>query len=376
MIIKNAEVFTPEQGFVKKNLYIDKGILVAEQDYQGAPDDCLDAAGLKAIPELIDLHFHGCAGADFSDGTEEAIQTIADYELKNGIGAICPATMTCSEADIAKIAAAARAHHNGAGADLVGINMEGPFLNYKKRGAHNAKWLHKPDAEMFLRLQEQAGGLFKLCSLAPEEPGALEFIEQVKEQVKVAVAHTSSDYETATRAFQAGACHVTHLFNGMTGFTHREPGPIGAAWEQGVTVELIADSIHVHPAAVKMTFSLFGKDRVVMISDSIRAAGLPEGTYDLGGQSFTVKERKAVLTDAPETIAGSVTNLMDCLRNVVKNMDIPLETAVQAAAVNPAKVLGIEKQYGTLEDKRFANVLLVDADLNIAVQIHHGKVIS
>lgn len=381
MIIQNAKVFDAGRGFVEKTLYLDGERLMEDQEAAEKDGKVLDAGGLMAIPALVDIHFHGCDGVDFCDGTEESIARIAAYELRSGIGAICPATMTYDEKRIAQIADAAAAHVNGQkenpadsmGADLAGINMEGPFISMKKKGAQNGAYIRKPDVGMFLRLQKRAEGLFRLCSLAPEEPGSMEFIKAVKEKTVISVAHTCADYEIACRAFQAGASHVTHLFNAMPGLTHREPGPIAAAWENGATVELIADGIHIHPSVVRMVFSLFGDDCVVLISDSMMAAGLPDGDYELGGQAVTVRGAKAVLTHEPQTIAGSVTNLMNCMRNAVQSMGIPLESAIKAASCNPARVIGRENDYGNLKPGCYGNILLINDRLEIVHQLQRGK---
>lgn len=373
MIIQNARVFDSENGFTKKTLYLDGERITEDVNAAGKDGRILDAKGLMAIPALVDIHFHGCDGVDFCDGTEASIARIAAYELKSGIGAICPATMTYDEERIGRIADAAAAHKNGIGADLVGMNMEGPFISMKKKGAQNGAYIHRPDGDMFLRLQKRAGGLFRLCSLAPEEPDAMEFIEAVKDSTVVSIAHTCTDYETACQAFQRGASHVTHLYNAMPGLTHREPGPIAAAWENGATVELIADGIHIHPAMVRLAFSLFGDDRVVLISDSMMAAGLPDGDYELGGQAVTVNGSRAVLTDEPQTIAGSVTNLMNCMRTAVLSMGIPLESAVKAAACNPARVIGVSDSYGNLNPGCYGNILLINDRLEIICQIQRGK---
>ena len=375
MIIQNAKVFDAVRGFEERPLYLDGERITDSPEAAKKDGEVLDAKGFMAIPALVDIHFHGCSGVDFCDGTQESIARIAAYELKNGIGAICPATMTYDEERIGRIADAASAYQSGAGADLVGMNMEGPFISRKKKGAQNEAFIHKPDAEMFLRLQRRSGGLFKLCSLAPEEPGAMEFIEAVKGQTVISVAHTCADYETARRAFGRGASHATHLLNAMPELMHREPGPAAAAWESGATVELIADGIHIHPAVVRMIFSLFGEDRVVLISDSMMAAGLPDGSYELGGQAVTVNGSRAVLTDDPNTIAGSVTNLMDCMRNAVFSMGIPLEKAVKAASCNPARVIGEEKRYGSLRAGCYGNILLVNEKLEIVCQLQKGKMI-
>ncbi|MDO5409381.1 MAG: N-acetylglucosamine-6-phosphate deacetylase [Lachnospiraceae bacterium] len=375
MIIQNAKVFDVEKGFEDRPIYLSGEFITDDVKSAQSDGKILDAEGLMAIPALVDIHFHGCDGVDFCDGTEASIARIAAYELKSGIGAICPATMTYDEERIGQIANAAAAHQNGTGADLVGINMEGPFISMKKKGAQNGAFIHKPDAQMFKRLQEKAGGLFKLCSLAPEEDGAEAFIRAVKEDTVVSLAHTCTDYDTACRAFEAGASHVTHLYNAMPGLTHREPGPIAAAFEKGATAELIADGIHIHPAMVRLTFSLFGDDRVVLISDSMMATGLPDGDYELGGQAVTVHGNKAVLTNEPQTIAGSVTNLMNCMRNSVFSMGIPLESAVKAAAWNPAKVIGVENRYGSLGSGCYANLLLVNEKLEIVQQLQRGRLL-
>lgn len=336
----------------------------------------IDASGLYAIPGLVDLHFHGCVGYDFCDATEEAIQAIADYQASVGVLAICPATMTFSEEIIGNIVDAAAAHKNGTGADLVGINMEGPFLSPKKAGAQNPEYFHSPDAAMFSRLQKRANGLIKMCDIAPEEVGAMECIDAIKQEVKaISLAHTVADYEIATEAFARGANHVTHLYNAMPGINHRLPGPIIAASEAGATVELITDNIHIHPAVVRFTFRIFGDDKVVLVADSMMACGLPNGQYELGGQAVTVDGRRCTLTHKPEVIAGSATNLFDCMRYAVKEMGVPLESAVKAASTNPARVIGISEDYGSLSQNAYGNVLLLNKDLELVHIVQKGKLL-
>ena len=370
MRITGAKVFEKEGHFSGRDLFTEGQRICGPSEEAGR--ETIEAGGLYAIPMLVDIHFHGCDGVDFCDGTEKSIQKIADYQLKNGIGAICPATMTYPEERLREIARGAAAHVNQAGADLVGINMEGPFINIQKKGAQNGAYVQKPDAAMFKRLQESAGGLFKLCDIAPEVEGAMEVIQELSSHTVVSLAHTCTSYETAREAFEKGASHVTHLYNAMPGISHREPGPVIAALEAGAEVELIADGIHIHPAMVRTTFRLFGDDHVILVSDSMMAAGLPDGNYSLGGQEVTVQGPKAVLTHNPETIAGSVTNLMDCVRTAVLKMGIPLESAVKAASVNPARSIGIDADYGSLGEGKLANILLVDGELRIVHMIHKG----
>lgn len=375
MIIKNAMVYTPQHVFAKGDIVIRGGRIV----FGAAPqldEEIIDAEGLYALPGLLDLHFHGAVGHDFCDASEEAIQALADFEASKGVLAICPATMTYSEEILGGIMDAAAAHKNGRGADLVGINMEGPFISPDKIGAQNPKYLHKADVDMFRRLQERAGGLIKLVDMAPEEDGALDFIARCRGEVRISIAHTCTSYETAKKAFAAGASHMTHLYNAMPGITHREPGPIIAALEDHAEVELITDGVHIHPAMVRFTFNTFGADRVVLIADSMMACGLPDGQYSLGGQAVTVKGPRATLTEHPGVIAGSATCLYDCMRRAVLDMGVPLESAVRAASENPARSIGVDSAYGSLAAGRYGNVILADRELNIQKVIQKGQVIA
>lgn len=371
MIIKNAYVYTQDHKFKQGDIFIRNGRIVPfTQHEQG--EQTVDAAGLYALPGLVDIHFHGAMGSDFCDGTEQAIQTLADFEASKGVLAICPATMTYSEEILNSVMDAAAAHKNGKGADLVGINMEGPFISPNKIGAQNPEYLHGADVEMFRRLQKRANGLIKLVDIAPEEAGALEFIKQCHKEVRISIAHTCTNYSTAVAAFEAGASHMTHLYNAMPGITHREPGPIIAALENGAEVELIADNIHIHPAMVRFTFNTFGDDYVILIADSMCACGLPDGQYSLGGQAVTVKGALATLTEHPDTIAGSATCLYDCMKRAVLEMNVPLESAVRAASENPAKSIGVDSDYGSLGAGRYGNVILADKELNIKAVIQKG----
>lgn len=338
-------------------------------------DVIIDADGLYAIPGLTDIHFHGCTGYDFCDGTYEALDAIASYEAAHGITTICPATMTLPEDILSNICRTAGNYRNEAGAVLCGIHMEGPFLSVKKKGAQNEAYLHRPDIDMFHRLNELCNHRFKIVSIAPEEEGAMEFIKQIRDTTVASLAHTTAGYDIASQAFLVGASHVTHLYNAMPSFHHRDPGVIGAAFDsKGTTVELICDGIHLHPSIIRSTIQMFGEDRVIFISDSMMAAGLPDGSYALGGQSVQVTGKKAILTDG--TIAGSVTNLMDCMRNAVINMGIPLETAIKASAVNPAKRIGIYQEYGSITPGKIANIVLLDKDLKVRSVILKGTIFN
>lgn len=369
MIIKNADVYNEKSGFIKVDIYIRNDKIVEPFEEQ---KNVIDASGLYAIPGLTDIHFHGCVGYDFCDGTKQALEKIALYQATNGVTTICPASMTLPEEELEKIFVNASKYNNKTGAILCGIHMEGPFISTEKKGAQNESYIAKPDIELLRRLNEASGNLIKIVSLAPEIQGSMDFISELKNEVVISIAHTSADYDTAMEAFKRGAQNVTHLYNAMPPFKHREPGVIGAAFDTPHSyVELIADGLHVHPSTVRATFKMFGEDRLILVSDSMMAAGMPEGEYSLGGQKVMVYNNKAVLSDG--TIAGSITNLMDCMKNCVLNMGIPLEQAVKCAAVNPAKAIGIYDLYGSITPGKIANIVLMDKKLDIRAVIIKGK---
>lgn len=330
------------------------------------------------LPGLVDIHFHGCAGYDLCDGTVASLQGMAHYELSHGITTVCPATMTLSEEQLTNICAVCASapetemYPEGIllGDILQGIYLEGPFLSVRKKGAQNSAYIRKPDIKILTRLQQASRGLIKIVAVAPETEGAMECIREGKEAFCFSIAHTCADYDTARRAIEAGARHVTHLYNAMPPFTHREPGVVGAAAEAcGVTAELICDGIHIHPSVVRSTFKLFGAERIVLISDSMRAAGMGDGTYMLGGQDVYVKGNLATLADG--TIAGSVTNLYDCMLTAIR-MGVPPEEAVRASTLNPAAAIGIDTECGSLREGKKADVLITDRDFCLKEVIKSG----
>lgn len=371
MIIKNASVYTENGIFLTKDIYIN-GDRFAECEEAVHDTQVIDASGCYAIPGLTDIHFHGCMGYDFCDGTREAIEAMASYEASVGVTNIVPATMTLSEETLLGICETAKAYREEGEkekkARFHGINMEGPFVSQAKKGAQNGAYIRNPDLAMFDRLNEASGNCVKLLAIAPEEEGAMELIEKRHGQTVLSLAHTCADYDTAMRAFEKGARHVTHLYNAMNPYTHRAPGLIGAAADTAkAEVELICDGVHIHPAAVRTTFKIFGDDRIILISDSMRAAGLEDGEYTLGGQDVKVTGSLAALSDG--TIAGSVTNLLDCMRTAVLSMGIPLESAVKCAAENPARSVGIYAEHGSISAGKKADVVLLKKDGLILQQV-------
>lgn len=390
MIIDHVKVFTEDKKFTDGGIVIKNGTI--EQVYTEGKrpqtegkrpqteDEVLDGKGMYAIPGLIDLHFHGCKGDDFCDGSRDAIARIAEYEASVGVTAIAPATMTLPVEELEQILRVAAEYkkgpHSKKEADFVGINMEGPFISPAKKGAQDERNIIPCDVKVCERFLEVSEGLVKFMGIAPEESeNAVSFIEAVKDKVNVSLAHTNADYDTAMAAFNAGADHAVHLYNAMPAFTHRAPGVIGAVYDsKHVMAEIICDGVHIHPAAVRATFEMMGEDRMILISDSMRAAGMPDGSYTLGGLDVNVVGNRATLA-SDGAIAGSVTNLMDCMKTAVKTMNIPLETAVACATINPAKSLGIDAEYGSIRAGKKAHIVLMDQELNVQQVIKDGELL-
>ncbi|MDR2655070.1 MAG: N-acetylglucosamine-6-phosphate deacetylase [Oscillospiraceae bacterium] len=371
MIIKGAHVFRESGSFEDGDVFINGDVFA-----ESAGGDVIDAEGCYAVPGLLDLHFHGCVGHDFSESTVDEMRLMAEYQAKNGVTSICPATMTLPEEVLAKACGNMAALDGENAAELVGINLEGPFISEKKIGAQNPKYIQKPNAGLVRRLQEKARGLVKLLDLAPEIEGAIETIEELKGEIVCSIAHTEADYDTASLAFARGAAQVTHLFNAMPSFSHRAPGVIGAAFDAPhCRVEMICDGIHLHPGAVRAAFRLFGDERVILISDSMMAAGLDDGEYSLGGLPVIVTGKTARLKEGG-AIAGSVTNLMKCVRTAVTEMGIPLYTAVKCASVNPAKAIGVYDRKGSVAPGKSADLVILNPDLSVKNVILRGKVLA
>lgn len=359
MKIKNAKVFV-DGKFVHGGIDFDKKIIaVGESVTQGD----IDAEGCYIIPGLVDIHTHAAVGEDASDGKPEGIPVMARHYALQGVTSWCPTTMTLKEPTLIKAVKAIKAYERPRdGAKIAGVNLEGPFVCYAKRGAQNADNLHAPDYEMFCRINEASGGIVRLITVAPEEAGAIEFIEKASKVCTVSIGHTVADYDTAMAAYKAGASHTTHLFNAMPSLAHRAPGVIAAAFDSSATVELICDGLHIHPSVVRLTSSLFG-DKLCFISDSLRCTYMPDGDYEFGGQFITLENGKACIKGT-DTIAGSTIHLADAVRRAVK-FGITLEKAVYAATMAPAKVIGADNEIGSLDVGKCADFVILDEELNV-----------
>ena len=369
MKIVNGLVYGEDYKFSQKD------VCTKGEFFDGSSDDGveIDALGDYVIPGLIDVHVHGCHNSDFCDATYESINDFLSYEAAAGVTSICPTTMTVPEDKLLNVAkvtgeyfkkltedeAAIKAHQKEA--TFLGINMEGPFISPEKKGSQELSDIKLPDVSFVRKMQELSGDKICMVDIAPEREGAMDFIKELADEIVISIAHTGADYDTALKAMELGATHVTHLYNAMSPYHHREPGVVGATIDHKDTMaELITDGVHHHPTVDRTTFTILGEDRVVLISDSMRATGMPDGEYELGGHKVFVNGKRATLSDG--TIAASVSNLYDCMITCIKDINIPIETAVRAATINAARSIKMDKMYGSISKGKYADALIIDKE--------------
>lgn len=374
MILKNAEVFNGDFEKIRADVKIDGEKISKIGDFSS--EDGLDLTGLVVMPGLIDMHIHGCGGADTGDATPEALETMSQTLVKNGVTSFCPASMTLSFEELTKIFANIDAMKDKVGGAYIhGANMEGPYIAMSKKGAQNPLYVRNPDKEEFKKLYEGCNGAIRVVDIAPECDGGDEFIKEIQPICPVSIAHTDAGYDEAVHAIELGVRHITHLFNAQSGLHHRKPGVVGAAFDvgraNGVRAELICDGFNIHPATLRIAFREMGEDGTVIISDSMKAAGCPDGDYDLGGQPVYVRDGKALLADG--TIAASTSNVYKELKNVI-SFGIPEKQAVKSATINPAKAIRVDDKTGSIEEGKLADILVVDKDYNIKLVIVKGEI--
>ncbi len=373
MFLINAAYYDKDFQLAQGDIEIGEGriLQVGGSLPYGPADMAVDCQGYTLVPGFVDIHIHGCDGADTCDGSRESLDKMARFLLRRGVTSFCPTTMTASRGTIENALLAAKecaAQPLKDGARVVGVNMEGPFISVEKKGAQKAEYVLPPDFALFKEYYDLSGGLVKLVDIAPEQPGGFDFAQKASELCTVSIAHTTADYNLAKDAFDRGVTHATHLFNAMSGLNHRSPGVVGAALGDGrVRAELICDGIHIHPQVLRLAFRLLG-ERAVVISDSMRANGMPEGEpFDLGGQQVTVRQGRATLADG--TIAGSVADLHTEVKNLIA-WGIPAGQAIRAATLSPAKAIGLEGEIGSIEPGKRADLLVLDGKLDI-VGVYH-----
>ena len=371
MIIKNARIFTEDLELWQGDLRIE-GTTIAEIGSNLSGGDVLDAGGLMLLPGFVDIHSHGCMGYDACDGDPEGYQKMCDFYASKGVTSILFTTMTLPTSRLEEIFTGIGRYCDQphSGAVPRGIYVEGPFLNYARRGAQAGEHIIAPDLKLLEHLDRLSGNRAKVVAIAPEVEGAMDFISQASKRYTITLAHTDADYDTAAAAADHGATLITHLYNAMISPVHRAPGVPGAAFDKGMYCEIICDGLHIHPSMVRSAFRSAAPHRMVLVSDSMRAAGMPDGDYELGGQPVYVKAGKATLANG--TLAGSSTNLLDCLRNVI-SWGIPFGQAVEAATRNPAAAARIDHLVGSITPGKQADLLLMDDNLNLKAVFIGGK---
>ncbi len=372
--IKNAKILNDKFEFENADVAIDNGKII-----KIAPDinegEIIDACGGYVLPGLVGVHTHGAVGFDSTDDGADGINEMSKFWAKSGTTTFLPSTTTALEGVLAEaMAKIAYAIEKGTdGATAAGINMEGPYISAKYKGAHREDWLRSPNEVDFGEMQKAARGHIKLVTLAPEVDGAVEFVKKYGDKVCISLGHSGATYEECTAAFDAGAKHVTHMFNAMPSIHHRNLSLIAAAFDKGASVEIIADGLHVKPTVVMMAIKAFGYDKVVLVNDSINATGLPEGRYEFCGYEVTLKDGIARQDDG--TICGGTATLWQCVKNVVK-WGVPLEMAVKMATYNPAAAIGMEDKIGSIAEGKDADIVIASDALEIKNVFVKGRKIE
>ncbi|MEH7012094.1 N-acetylglucosamine-6-phosphate deacetylase [Neobacillus niacini] len=333
--------------------------------------------GQTVVPGFIDVHIHGAAGADTMDATIEALETMAKALPAEGTTSFLATTITQKHENIENALRNAalylKGHNDSGKADILGVHLEGPFINKKRAGAQPMEYIINPDIELFKHWQELAEGSIKLVTVAPELENGTNFVSYLHEnEVIASIGHSDAVYEEMEHAVQAGAKQVTHLFNGMRGIHHREPGVAGSALLfKELMVELIADGIHVRPEVMKLVINAKGTEGMILITDAMRAKCLKNGIYDLGGQDVSVANGKALLADG--TLAGSILKMNDSVKNILEAADISLSEAVQMASVNPAKQLNVYDRKGSISVGKDADLTILSNEYQVELTICRGE---
>ncbi len=379
-----------KKGYIGKLVFTDRllprGIVVVEgenifsvSDLRKAAVDTsfeiLDLGENFIAPGFIDLHLHGALGKDILDADIESLKTIASYQARYGVTGFVGATMSTSVDSLVRALEEIKAAQSlSLESEILGVYIEGPFINVNKKGAHSSQFVGNLNEEETNRILDALDGLTAIFPLAPEIPRHLNLIPELKERgVIAAIGHSNATYKQANESFKAGVSHATHLFNAMRDFHHREPGVVGAILDSdSVTSEIIADGVHVHPASVRMAITQMGLDRICLVTDSVMVAGLGDGVYEIGNSQVIVEGEKAVLLES-NTLAGGVLSLTKAVKNVSKWCELSVPEVVKMVTLNPARILGLEKRMGRLKEGQRANLVMFDEEFNIKKTIIKGR---
>lgn len=375
MLLKNCNIIFLNK-IEKGSILIENNIIKEINPSEVNDKTVIDCKGLFVSPGFIDIHIHGAGGHDTMDGTFEAINEISKTICKYGTTSFTPTTMTMSKEDILKsMMAIKKAKINGTdGAIVLGAHLEGPFISPSAIGAQNPNYLISPSYENFKSMTGDAMDAVVSITMAPEVEGAKELASVLSSKgIRCSIGHTKATYEEAIDGIKCGFCHSTHLFNAMTGFTHREPGVVGATFDTDITTETISDGIHISYPSLRVVYKQKGTDKTLLVTDAMCACGMPDGTYSLGGQPVTVKSGAARLNNG--ALAGSILTLNKSIKNIHNNTNYPLYEIVKMASYNGAKYCRVDDKKGQIKENFDADLTIFDENIDVKMTIIGGKIV-
>jgi N-acetylglucosamine-6-phosphate deacetylase len=376
-IVIKGNVFTPQEQIGGGFVVIEDGRITEVSEGKASQGRVLDFEGCYVVPGFVDIHVHGGAGEDVMDASDGGLDRLSLFLAAGGVTSFLATTYTDSqERTLKAVREIGEAAKRGTrGARLLGLHMEGPYISAERSGAQNRAHIRLPTLDELGQASLEAGGSLRMVTLAPEVDGALEAVRWLASRgIVPAAGHTDATYDEARAGIEDGIRHASHLFNGMRSLHHREPGLVGAALDdERVAVELIADCYHIHPAVLRIVARLKGTARTALVSDSIAAAGLPDGDYSLGGMKVAVRHGKSLLESG--TLAGSTIRLCDAVRNMVKKADVPLREAVEMASTTPSRVAGAADRKGSIAPGMDADITVLDRGLSVMLTMVEGRVI-
>lgn len=380
-MIKNGMVITPSKTIEKGVVIFEDGKITAvgQKNRVKVPKNAkvIDASDKIVAPGFVDIHVHGGKGRDIMDASFEAVKEMAKFLVSHGTTSFVPTTISAPQSDLLRAVKTVKTamEKETDGAEVLGTHLEGPYINLEKRGAHDANYVRLPSIEEFTEIWEASNHAVKIVTLAPELEGSKMLMQKLRELETVAsVGHSNATYNQAVDAIKHGVRHATHMFNRMSGFDPRDPGVVGAVLvHDELTAELICDSTHVHPAAMNLLIRVKGSERVVLITDAIRAAGMPDGEYALGEQNIVVKDGVSRLESGD--FAGSTLTMDRAVRNIMRFVGMPLQTAVKMATTNPAAVINVDRNKGSLEPGKDADIVIIDDKINVYMTMVKGNIV-